>query len=175
MERRSRVFLYPLAWMLLLSVLALADGSAVTPSYVVVVPVANMYREATMESDVVSQATYSTNVSVVDDRASTSQNWVHVRTPDDYTGWIESIALKALDGKPYASNGRVVRVSQRGANVYREPDVTAHAPLLNLPWEARLEVVNEKVNGGERWLKIHLPDGRQGYIQQGDVSSDLTP
>lgn len=175
MVRRSRVNLFLLTWALLVAVAASAQSPASAPSYVVITPVANMYRDATVDSDVVSQAIYSTNVSVVSDGASTTSNWVHVRTPDDYTGWIEASALKPLDGKPYASGDRAVRVSQRSANIYREPDVTAHAPLVTLPWESRLEVINEKVDGGGRWLKIRLADGREGYVQQGDISSDFRP
>lgn len=173
MARHGHRRLFLLASVLLVSIVSFAEGPVAAPSHVVIAPVANMYRSATVDSDVVSQAIYSTNVSVVTDGASADTNWVHVRTPDDYTGWMQSSTLRPLHGKPYATTGTVVHISQRSANVYREPDVTKHAPLLNLPWETRFEVA-EKLKG-ERWLKVQLPDGRQGFVQQGDVSSDFTP
>ncbi len=176
MSQKSRLVLFTLAVFLFVSAFAAGEEIAGAPTHVVISPVANMYRAATLDSDVVSQAIYSTNVFIVSDGPpSTDPNWVHVRTPDAYTGWMQVNELKPLRDSPYAAGGQVVRVSQRSANVYREPDVTAHAPLLNLPWETRLEVINEKVNSGERWLKVRLPDGRQGYVQKGDVSSDFTP
>jgi gamma-D-glutamyl-L-lysine dipeptidyl-peptidase len=174
---RTAVKLQLVTTLLLLSVLSFAaQQPAAQPDFVVVKPVVNMYREASVDSDVVSQAIYSTNVSAVGgmDKLSTT-GWVNVRTPDDYTGWMRAGDLKRLEGKPYAADGRVVRVVQRSANIYREPDVTEHAPVITVPWETRLQVVDEKVNDGDRWLKVQLPDGGIGYIQQGDISSDFTP
>jgi cell wall-associated NlpC family hydrolase len=149
--------------------------AAITADYVVIKPVANMYRQPSIASDVVSQAIYATNVS----RLKTKRGWANIKTADNYTGWIQLSNLQKLKGQPYAANGSVVRVSQLSANIYREPDVTAHAPLLTLPWESRLEVLPGKHMGkdedGGRWLEVRLPDGSQGFVQIGDVSSDFTP
>jgi cell wall-associated NlpC family hydrolase len=139
--------------------------------YVVTKPVANMYRDANRLTDVVSQAIYGTNVT----RVKGKHGWVNVRTADQYTGWIPTSDLRKLKGQAYAASGAVVRVSQLSANVYREPDVTKHAPLLTLPWEARLELSPNKVEGDdERWLQVRLPDGSAGFVQAGDVSTDFT-
>lgn len=159
-----------LAAVLLLSVGVLAAGQA-APSFVVVKPVVNMYSGPTEDADVVSQAIYSTNIVVVEDKA----EWVNVRTPDNYTGWVMKSGLKANGAKAYASEGGVVRVAQMSANIYREPNVTKHAPVVTAPWESRLEVVEQKVADGDRWMKVRLPDGREGYIQSGDVRTDFTP
>ncbi len=140
--------------------------------YVVIKPVANMYRDANRQTDVVSQAIYGTNVT----RVKSKHGWVNVRTADQYTGWIPASSLRRLKGQPYAAGGTVVHVSQLSANIYREPDVTKHAPLLTLPWEARLELLPNKVEGDEeRWLQVRLAEGSTGFVQAGDVSSDLTP
>jgi cell wall-associated NlpC family hydrolase len=140
--------------------------------YVVIRPVANMYRDANRRTDVVSQAIYGTNVI----RVKGKHGWVNVRTADQYTGWIPTSDLRKLKGQAYAASGAVVRVSQLSANIYREPDVTQHAPLLTVPWEVRLELLPNKVKGGEeRWLQTRLPDGSSGFVQAGDVSTDFTP
>jgi gamma-D-glutamyl-L-lysine dipeptidyl-peptidase len=149
--------------------------SASTPAanldYVVIRPVINMYSKPTANSDVVSQAIYGTNLS----RLKGKWHWAQIRTADNYTGWIQLSDVRKLNGQPYATAGSIVRVAQLSANVYREPNVTKHAPLLTIPWETRLEALPDKVDEHNRWLKVRLPDGKQGFIQNGDVSSDFTP
>jgi gamma-D-glutamyl-L-lysine dipeptidyl-peptidase len=139
--------------------------------YVVIKPVANMYRKPTQTSDVVSQTIFGSNVI----RIAGKWHWVHIRTDDGYTGWIQSAALHKLKGQPYATTGNVVRVSDLSANLYREPDVTKHAPLLTLPWQSRLEALPDKVDEHNRWLKVRLPDDQLAFVQNGDVSSDSAP
>jgi hypothetical protein len=67
-----------------------------------------------------------------------------------------------------------LEVDALGANIYLEPDVTKHAPLMMAPFGARLE----RANGGKdtpRWLEIRLPDRRAAWIQAGDVRADSKP
>jgi cell wall-associated NlpC family hydrolase len=61
------------------------------------------------------------------------------------------------------------------ANVYREPNVTKHQPVLTLPFAAPLEVVAEPESDGGRWVEVHLPDGRSAWIQRGDVNLNPRP
>lgn len=149
--------------------LLLLAGTAVgaeKPRYVVIVPVANMYSGPTQDSDVVSQVIYASGVGVLEEQ----QNWIKIRTlEDDYTGWVERSVLRPLGESPaYASTGEVVEVSALMSNIYREPDVTTHAPILTVPFETRLEVVTIK-SDEERWIEVRLPDGRRAWIQRGDV------
>ena len=130
-----------------------------------------MYRNATDASDVVSQALYGTGVSTLQ----SNQGWFNIRTADGYTGWVEAADLKTLNGGSYAPKDDAVRVTALSANVYREPDVTAHAPVLQLPWEARLEPAPTPAKNTERWLEVRLVDGQMGWVQRGDVSDDFTP
>jgi gamma-D-glutamyl-L-lysine dipeptidyl-peptidase len=138
---------------------------------VVVVPVANMYSAANENTDVVSQAILGSNVVLLE----VQKKWLKVRTNDQYTGWISTSDLRQRTGaNPYASQSNTVQVQSLFANVYRESDVTAHAPLLTAPFESRLELAaaakgeDEKDSQG-RWLQIVLPDGRQGWIQRSDI------
>jgi cell wall-associated NlpC family hydrolase len=130
-----------------------------------------MYRNATATSDVVSQALYGTGVQTLQN----SQGWSNIRTADGYTGWVQAADLKMLNGSAYAPKGDAVRVSAISANVYREPDVTAHAPLLELPWESRLEPAPAPKKNTERWLEVRLVDGQTAWVQRGDISGDFTP
>lgn len=152
--------------------MALAFFAAAAPQAVVLKPVANMYAQPSDDTEVVSQAIYGTNVGVVDARP----GWLHVRTPDDYTGWvrISDLRLLAAGEPPYASQGRVARVESLFANIYREPNVTRQRPQITVPFETHLEVTAEAPDN-TRWLKVRLPDYDSGWLQAGDVSFDTEP
>jgi len=142
--------------------------AAALPNAVVLRPVTNMYSRASEDADVVSQAIYGANVAVLEQK----DGWAHIRTADDYTGWTPLTAL--LPGKPYATSGRVGEVQSLFAHIYREANVTRHAPLLTVPFETRLEVVAEPADL-PRWLQVRLPDDRSGWLQAGDVAFDVKP
>jgi cell wall-associated NlpC family hydrolase len=83
--------------------------------------------------------------------------------------------LRGLDGGEYAPEGRSVRVTGLDVNVYREPDVTRHAPVLKLTWEARLELSVDTTKNTARWLQVKLVDGQTAWVQRGDVSAETAP
>jgi len=139
---------------------------------VIVKPVANMYSRPSEEADVVSQAICGNNVAILEEKA----GWAHVRTEDEYTGWTRVSSLRQLGPgeRPYASSGRIAQVASLFANLYREPDVTKHQPLLTAPFETKLEVTREQDAAG-RWLEVRLPDNRPAFVQTGDVVLDARP
>ena len=142
--------------------------AAALPNAVVLSPVANMYSKPSEDADVVSQAIYGSNVGLVERQ----EGWARIRTADNYTGWTPLGAL--LPGKAYAASGRVAEVESLFAHIYCEASVTAHAPLLTVPFESRLEVVAEPPDQA-RWLQVRLPDDRSGWVQAGDVAFDAKP
>jgi len=150
------------------SLAVLALFATALPNAVVLRPVANMYSRPTEDADVVSQAIFGANVQVMEQH----EGWAHVRTADEYTGWIPQPQLRP--GAPYAASGRVAEVTSQFAHIYREADVTKHAPLLTVPFETRLEVTTPPSPGG-RWMTVRLPDDRAGWIQSGDVAFDGKP
>jgi SH3-like domain-containing protein len=158
-------------YMLALSLL-LWGSAAVGQNYlaqadnVVSKPVINMYSSASSDGDVASQALYGTGVLALEKQG----EWTRIRTGDGYTGWVAAADITAQEHE-YAPVGRAVRVVELSANLYREPSVTKHAPLLNLPWEARLELLPGYVDAGGRWVQVRLVDGRTAYVEQGNVSA----
>jgi gamma-D-glutamyl-L-lysine dipeptidyl-peptidase len=139
---------------------------------VVAVPVANMYSRASEDSDVVSQAIYGSDVKVMEE----ASGWARVRTPDDYTGWMRlDVTLRGADGTPYATSARTVQVNSLLANLYRETDVTAHRPVLSVPFETRLEVEKEGAGDDAGWLEVRLVDGQKAWIQDGEVNTNTRP
>lgn len=159
------------ALLLLPAIPAGAQKSVANADFVVDAPVIDMYRNPSADSDVVSQAIYGTDVLTVKKQA----DWYDIRTADGYSGWVHAAGLKGLDAGPYAPDGKVVRIAGLSANVYRDADVTLHAPLLRLPWEARLEIMSEPAAGSGRWIPVRLVDGQKAWVQRGDASTDLSP
>lgn len=145
---------------------------------VVVVPVANMYSKPTEKADVVSQAIYGSNVKLLQARG----EWSRVEMPDHYRGWTPSRYLRIiLTGDGYATAGPTVQVESLFANIYAEPDVTKHKPVLTIPFEAKLEVVPDDATASkqkksqEGWLHIRLAGQTLAWIQASDVVSEPKP
>ncbi|HUP03410.1 MAG TPA: C40 family peptidase [Bryobacteraceae bacterium] len=149
-------------------ILVAALFATALPNGVVLRPVANLYSKPSRDADVVSQAIYASNVAILEQQG----DWVHVRTFDDYAGWMPGSELKA--GPAYAAAGRVAEVRSMFAHLYREASVTKHEPLLTVPMETRLAVDPDSLGAdeGNEWVAVRLPDHRTGYIQRGDVTFD---
>ena len=178
-----RKFLPP-AQIALVVVLALS-AFAKNGIQVVVVPVANMYSKPTEKSDVVSQAIYGSNVKLVLARG----EWSRIETSDHYRGWTPSRFVRTvLTGDGYATAGPTVQVQSLFANIYAEPDVTKHKPVITVPFETKLEVAADEQNVHpkpanakkqpavpEGWIHVRLAGQTLSWIQQGDVIPDPKP
>jgi cell wall-associated NlpC family hydrolase len=162
-------------WFSLLVAFCGAPGWAKDPvCYVVLRPVINFHSGPREDTDVVSQALLGARLLELEQK----DGWVRVKGDDDYPGWAQRSSLRELNGsEQYPASmeaGQGVEVEALGANIYLEPDVTKHAPVMTVPYGARLE----RVNGGrdtQRWLEIRLPDRRVAWIQWGDVRLDSRP
>ncbi len=133
---------------------------------VVVEPVVNMYSKPSAEADVVSQARLASTVSVVQHQG----DWVQIKTPDDYPGWVFWTAIRPLaSGEAYGESGRTVSTVSLRTHIYPVASVTRRAPLLTAPFESRLEVVEQRPEENGRWIGVRLPDGRLAWLQRGDV------
>lgn len=140
--------------------------AAASPGWVVVEPVVNMFSKPSERSSVVSQTVLGTGV----ERIKRQGKWIRVRTPDDYTGWMPRASLRKHEAGPYAVKGRVAQVRSLFANLYRKANITRQRPLLTVPFETRLEVIQEPEEQDRRWIQVRLPDERMAWIQRGDVS-----
>jgi gamma-D-glutamyl-L-lysine dipeptidyl-peptidase len=144
---------------------------------VVVIPVANMYSGPSDKTDVVSQAIYGSNVTLLVSRG----EWSRIQTPDHYKGWLPSRHVRiVLSGDGYATSGPTLQVQSLFANIYSEPDVTKHKPVITVPFETRLEVAPaepdvqnaKQAANTDGWVKVRLPGKTDAWIQSGDVNSD---
>lgn len=147
---------------LVMGVNAIAD----TAPAVINRPVVNMYAKPAADAPVVSQAIFGINVQILEEQDS----WLKIRTPDDYSGWIETAAAVKRD--VYATSGTVATVRNLFGSLYAESSITRQQPVHTLPFEARLEVIAEPELEERRWIQVRLPDKREAWIQRGDVSLD---
>ena len=175
----NRQRLLSFAHVVLLVVLS-APAFAKNGTQVVVVPVANMYSKPTDKADVVSQAIYGSNVKLLEARG----EWSRIQTSDHYRGWTPSRYLRIiLTGDGYATTGPTVQVESLFANIYAEPDVTRHKPVVTIPFESKLEVAPDNPKGAakghkethEGWLHVRLAGQTLAWIQAGDVTADPKP
>ncbi len=150
---------------------AAAQLAAPQATFVVAEPVLDMLAKPSADSDVSSQALYGTGVVALEQQG----EWTLIRTADAYTGWVRSTGLQPITAGAYPAEGKLVKVAALSLNAYREPDVTKHAPLLRLPWEAILEAVPDAPGNTERWLQVRLVDGRTAWVQRGDITTRATP
>jgi SH3-like domain-containing protein len=167
LKQSRRSALFTLVALLLFEYSAVSQQSVANADFVIAKPVINMYKSAAGDSEVTSQALYGTGVLSLNKQS----DWINIRTADGYTGWVAAADMQAQNGNLYAYDGKYVRVTGISVNVYREPDVTRHAPILHLPWEALLEVAPGTTEHDARWLKIRLVNGQIAWVQRGDVGS----
>ncbi len=149
------------------------SAAAAQQRAVVLVPVLDMFSKPGGDADVVSQARYAMTVRV----EWIEGEWARIRTVhDDYPGWARRDALRLLaGGERDAETGPTVFVESLRAHLYPEPSVTRRAPVLTVPYETVLEVQEEPEKDNRRWICVRLPDGKQAWIQRGDVIFDPRP
>ena len=131
------------------------------------VPTAEMREQPNTESEIVSQAYYSEPVNIIED----ASEWVKIETTvDHYQGWAKRSALcQKAEAYPSNSAGGSVTVNRCAAHVYHAQD-TVYGPIVTLPFESALDLAEPASAPDSRWLKVKLIDGREGYIQRGDVT-----
>jgi cell wall-associated NlpC family hydrolase len=161
----------------LLAALCVPGVFAKNGMQVVVVPVANMYAGPSDQTAVVSQAIYGSNVTLLIARG----EWCRIQTADHYRGWVPSRHIRLIqNGAGYATAGPTVRVDSLFANVYREPDVTRHKPVITIPFETRLELIPDEPLPAEQKLAdkkadAKKDDNKKPVANTGAVKSAETP
>jgi cell wall-associated NlpC family hydrolase len=123
-------------------------------------PVVDMRESPTHESKTVSQTIFSEDITVENE----FEDWAYITTPDQYSGWIPTNSFVATN-KPYNAS---LKVSRLAAHIYGVKD-TEFGPIKTLPYGSQLQSLDET---DPRWIKIALPDGKECYIQKGDVTSE---
>ena len=118
-------------------------------------------RETPSDASVVSsQTVFAEKVEVKEQK----DGWSSIVTPDGYVGWVHSSSLITTD-KPYEPTDAITRLS---AHIYNVKD-TEFGPRFTLPYGARVHVLDRT---DPRWILISLPDGKECYVQRGDIAPE---
>jgi gamma-D-glutamyl-L-lysine dipeptidyl-peptidase len=133
-------------------------------------PVVNMREFPSESAEIVSQAYFSEEVSVIEE----NEGWIKIETAvDHYQGWI--IAGEICEKKekfPATSSRRIAKVNRCMAHLYHVPD-TVYGPILTLPFESLLDVIDQDDEPNSRWIRVTLANQSEGFIQRGDVTFNL--
>lgn len=134
--------------------------------YFVKTNVAHIHLKSSDVSEVCSQAIYGSVVDCIEVHG----EWSLISTDDGYQGWIQTRQLQHCDHLlPIHAT-----VNSLFAHLYAFPDTSARAPLITLPFNAGITLVNPK-NTQERWLEVDLIGGGSAWVQKGDLSFSLEP
>lgn len=153
--------------------LLFAAGPAAPPAKqttaVVVSAVQDLYVRPDETSGVDDQAILGDRVTVLEDAA----GFAKVKTAAGEIAWIPERALRRGDGADAPAN-KIARVTSNFAHVYPGPSFTKQKPLLTAPVGGTMAFSDflegkEKESGGFDWLRVALPDGREGYVSARDV------
>jgi hypothetical protein len=130
---------------------------------VVTKPVVDLHATTNIRSERVTQVILGTQLVV----AREQRGWLWVTAPDTYRGWIEPAATRRLKFRQsrYASRGRIALVTSNVAVVYLEP-FGEPRERITVTVDVRLELVSEQ----RHRFRVHLPDGRFGWIRRQEVS-----
>jgi len=130
-------------------------------------PVVDMREHPKRESEVVSQGYYSEEVNLLGEES----DWLHIETKaDNYKGWVQKGAIIERETAFLADPSVIaVKVKNRMAHVYHVQD-TIYGPILTLPFDSKLQVIEPLEESNSRWIKVALVDGQEAFIQRGDVS-----
>jgi gamma-D-glutamyl-L-lysine dipeptidyl-peptidase len=120
-------------------------------------PVVDMRESPAHESGIASQALFAEEVRV----EKQLDGWSYIATPEGYHGWVPAGSVVSRT-TPYEGS---VKTSRLTAFVYGIQD-TERGPITKLPYGSKLQVLDAT---DARWLKIAMPDGREAFIQKGDV------
>ncbi len=116
--------------------------------------VANVYREAAFQSEVVTQAILGETPQVVDQQG----KWFLIRQWDGYEGWVYHFCLSKNPN--FSSNGDLARVNALSVRIHEQPSDSA-AAVRDAVFGTELPLLSKQ----GPWVQVSLPDGRDGWLR----------
>lgn len=133
-------------------------------------PKAFLRDEPTEFSRIESEAFYSEPVTVLESNG----DWLYVQMNDLEKGWLKNDQVENRSTLFPSPSATLAYVDRLRVHVYHVQSVE-YGPILTLPFESVLEVVEQPDGLDGRWLKVKGPEGREGFIQRGDVALQKNP
>ncbi len=123
--------------------------------------VAALFAEPSSKSEVVTQGILGQPAWIEGGEG----DFFHVRTWDGYRGWADARhVISRTYTTPYASGRAVAVVKPLFSDIYPADD-TASEIITKAVVSTELEVTKTSLG----WVRVALPDGREGYIPDSDV------
>lgn len=139
--------------------------------YYINVPNVELREIPTSDSEIVSQVFFSENIKPLEE----SGEWIKIESVlDKYKGWVKKGCFCSRES-PFLgeSSKTIAKVNRCAAHLYHVQD-TIYGPIMTLPYESKLEVLEPIEPSVSRWIKVALPDDRVAFIQRGDVTINPT-
>lgn len=128
-------------------------------------PVTDMREGPSQDTKMDSQAMYAERVEIIEEK----DDWAKVKTSDDYCAWLKKSTLYYSNVNfPENKDATIAIVNRNAAHLYHITG-TEYGPILTLPFESKLEVVDQLGDFNGRWIKVRLLNNSFAYIQRGDV------
>ncbi len=138
-----------------------ASALGAKPWGLISLSVANLRKNPSFSSEMVSQALLGTPVKVLDKHG----GWFLIQTPDQYLGWITGSSLARLslaELESWKKSDRCV-FNRLNGTLWSKADETSE-PVSDLVLGSLLQV-----NGKDKdFLSIQLPDGQEGFVKAAD-------
>jgi len=123
---------------------------------IVRVSCADLYKEASFASGIVTQALLGTIVQIIDEKC----DWLFVRLPDGYLGWVNETVVKADTKKIelWSNAENLLLINAHNAVVYK--------PEPNPEFVCNLSMGNILLNHGleKSFYTVEFPDCRKGIV-----------
>ena len=128
---------------------------------VIKISVANLRSNHAHSAELATQATLGTPVKVL----KKYENWYLIQTPDKYLSWVDSGGIHFMDENEadvWRSSEKIIYTSTFG-HVYAEKDRNSQI-VSDIVAGGVLEKLDEK----DGFFNVKFPDGRTGYIDEGE-------
>ncbi len=145
----------------------LAVSPAPQTTAVVTAAIQSLFSRPDETSPVDDQVILGERVEVLED----TSGFARVRTAAGEVAWIPERALRRGEGAGPAT-AKVARVTSNFAHVYKSPSFTKQEPLLSAPVGATMafsDFLETKEDETYSWVRVSLPDGREGFVAARDV------
>jgi cell wall-associated NlpC family hydrolase len=130
-------------------------------------PVASVYINPKANTEVNTQAIYSSCVHLLEAR---TDGWCKIKMIDQEEGWVKRIHL--TQNPKYQRQFHLYPVKNLFAHIYRVAETTPFPPLMTLPFGAKVKLC-EMQDLTARWLHVELANSKKAWVQRGDL--DLHP
>ncbi len=132
--------------------------------YLIQTAVATLYEACSKTSPYASQAIYGHLVYLI---KKCSNGFALIETEDGYWGYMQMEHL-IRDNPRFRTSSNLCRTTSIASLVYPTSN-TRWPALLRLPFDSRIELIQDLDTSCDRWLEVRLVDGKKGWIQRGDV------